>query len=130
MKTKMLVSLFAVLATVACGSSSGESGDPNGPANDDTPVTATSAAGLWKMHYDWGGSAPDEWKQAFGAGASGDVDLAIPSDTQKRGMFTAATDWGFAPIASFVENGEVKWSVVFNGGKITLDFTGKGTGSS
>lgn len=94
------------------------------------PVTATSAVGHWSLHYEWEKPPPEAWVTFFGSSLTGDRDVAIPSATQKRGMVTANTAFGFGPMTSIVEDGAVTWTFHFNDDAFRLDFTGKGTGAS
>lgn len=132
--------LLALLlsAGVALGACTSETSSSSGPAPapapvDATPISASNAAGLWKLHYEWNGAAPPAWQTFFGSAATGDLEVAVPSETQKRGMFAAETTWGFAPMSSIAEGGKITRSFSLTGsdGKtFTLDFAGTGTGSS
>ncbi len=134
---KKIVAASSLVASVvvlnACSSEVGGS-DPSPTVIkvDSGPVSAENATGLWQLHYEWESTPPEAWTTFFGSATSGDLSVAIPSESQKRGMFAAETSWGFAPMISTIADGEVKWSFSMNdrsGRTFTMDFAGSGTGA-
>lgn len=128
---RTLTAVLFASAVAACSGGSSGSGTGGSVPIDDSPLTPTNAAGLWTIHYEWSGTPPAAWTTFWGTAASGDRQVAIPSESQKRGMFGAETDWGFAPMTSVADSGNVTWTFSLNSSKgpFTLDFEGTGTGA-
>jgi hypothetical protein len=129
-----LVTPLLLGAVMACSGGDGDDQAANDGAStaDSAPISMTSAAGLWNLHYEWSGAPPAEWTMGFGP-ASGDRHVAFPSPAQKRGILQSdPSPFGFAPMSSTAEDGSIHWSIIGTGpnGPFSIDFTGTGTGST